>query len=91
MNTNFHYALLFRFQNPTVELKTICEEFLGLKPATASQRAKACDLPFPTFKLLDSERAPTMINIQDLAEHMEKKYLEAEKDYQSVQIHQLNR
>ncbi|MEJ6080800.1 pyocin activator PrtN family protein [Vibrio sp. 1-Bac 57] len=86
MNTNFRFALYVRFQSPTVELKVISQEFLGLRPATAMQRAKAGSLPFPTFKLLDSERAPTLVNIDDLAKHMTAKYQQAEEEYQSVQL-----
>jgi hypothetical protein len=64
MNTNF--ALLARFQTPVIELKKVCEEFFGIKPKTAEQKAKGCDFSIPTFKLRDSERSPTLIKIEDL-------------------------
>lgn len=65
MNTNF--ALLARFESPTVELKQISQEFFSITPKTTEQRAKACDFPFPTFKLRESERSSTLIKIEDLA------------------------
>jgi len=60
---NMTFALLARFETPAVPLKEICKEFLGITPKTAEQKAKACDLPFPTFKTRDSERSPTLVNV----------------------------
>ena len=47
MNTRF--ALLARFENPTVELKQISQEFFGITPKTAEQKAKGCDFPRSYF------------------------------------------
>lgn len=82
MNTTF--ALLARFESPTVELKAVCQEFFGITPKTAEQRAKACDFPVPTFKLRDSERSPTLIKVEDLAAYIDKKYEQAKRDWLSV-------
>ena len=82
MNTKF--ALLARFENPTVELKKISQEFFGITPKTAEQRAKACDFPVPTFKLRDSERSPSLIKIEDLAAYIDKRHSEATQDWLSV-------
>lgn len=79
------FALLARFESPLIPLELICEEFLGLKPKTAESKAKACTLPFPTLKLRNSERSPTMVKVEDLAAHIEKKYEESQKEWQSVQ------
>lgn len=57
MNTTF--ALLARFESPTVELKQVCQEFFGITPKTAEQRAKACDFPF----------LPSSFAIQSVALH----------------------
>lgn len=85
MNTNF--ALLARFESPVVELKEISEEMLGLKPKSAESMAKACSLPFPTFKLRDSERSPTMVKVEDLAAYLDERYAAAQKEWESVQTH----
>jgi len=82
MNTNF--ALLARFQTPVIELKNICEEFFGIKPKTAEQKVKGCDFPIPTFKLRDSERSPTLIKVEDLANYIDKRYAEAENEWKQV-------
>ncbi|ELI0636737.1 pyocin activator PrtN family protein [Vibrio harveyi] len=82
MNTNF--ALLARFESPTVELRQVCQEFFGITPKTAEQRAKACDFPIPTFKLRDSERSPTLVKIEDLANHIDRQYEQAKNEWLSV-------
>ncbi|CAH6873427.1 Pyocin activator protein PrtN [Vibrio chagasii] len=81
---NMHFALLARFESPTVELKAVSQEFFGITPKTAEQKAKACDFPVPTFKLRDSERSPTLIKVKDLAMYIEKRYELAKTDWQSV-------
>ncbi|CAK1946717.1 MULTISPECIES: pyocin activator PrtN family protein [Vibrio] len=81
---NMHFALLARFESPTVELKAVSQEFFGITPKTAEQKAKACDFPVPTFKLRDSERSPTLIRVEDLAMYIEKRYELAKTDWQSV-------
>lgn len=82
MNTQF--ALLARFGSPTIELKVICQEFFGITPKTAEQKAKACDFPVPTFKLRDSERSPTLIKIEDLALYIDQRYKVASDEWKSV-------
>ncbi|MHA2769202.1 pyocin activator PrtN family protein [Vibrio harveyi] len=84
MNTNF--ALLARFESPTVELKQISQEFFGITPKTAEQRAKARNFPIPTFKLRDSERSPTLVKIEDLANHIDRQYEQAKNEWQSVNV-----
>lgn len=78
------FALLARFETPAVPLKEICQEFLGIEPKTAEQKAKACDLPFPTFKLRESERSPTLVNISDLGEFLNKQYSDARQEWEQV-------
>jgi len=82
MNTNF--ALLARFETPVIELKTVCEEFFGIKPKTAEQKVKGCDFPIPTFKLRNSERSPTLIKVEDLAAYIDKCYTEAKTEWHQV-------
>lgn len=84
MNTSF--ALLARFESPTVDLKDVCDEFFGITVKTAEQRVKACDFPVPTFKLRDSKRCPTLIKVEDLAAYIDEQYAKAKEEWQSVQV-----
>jgi len=83
MNTQF--ALLARFESPTVRLKDISEEFFGYTPKTAEDKAKGQDLPVPTFKLRNSERSPTLVNIKDLAAFIDKQHALAKSDWDLIQ------
>jgi len=78
------FALLARFETPAVPLKDICQEFLGINPKTAEQKAKACDLPFPTFKTRNSERSPTLVNVADLGDYLNDQYSLGRKEWERV-------
>ena len=82
---NISFALLARFESPTVELKVICDEFFGYTPKTAEQKAKAQALPIPTFKLRDSERSPSLVNVADLATYVEQRYRESKSEWNVIQ------
>ncbi|WP_162047283.1 pyocin activator PrtN family protein [Vibrio taketomensis] len=82
MNTQF--ALLARYGNTLVELKEVSKEFFGITARTAEQRAKVCDFPIPTFKLRDSERSPSFVRIEDLANYIDQRYEEAKLEWSSV-------
>ncbi|WP_114787332.1 pyocin activator PrtN family protein [Vibrio tetraodonis] len=75
---NVSFALL-ALHGPTIALNEICVDYLGITPKTANQRAKAANLPFPTFKLRDSERAPYMVDTSELASYLESQ-MKAAKD-----------
>lgn len=83
MNTNF--ALLARFESPTVNLKDVCEEFFGIKINTAMMKIKAKEFPVPTFKLMAEQRCPTFIKVEDLAAYIDKQHAEAKEQWQSAQ------
>ncbi len=85
MNTLF--ALLARFERTEIPLEDISLEFLGITPRTARQRANAAMLPFPTFKVRDSEKAPHLVRAQDLSEYIDKRYAQAREEWESVNLH----
>ena len=68
---NISFALLAKFESPIIPLKDICQEYFGISPKTAEMKAKAQSLPVPTFKLRDSERAPTFVHVNDLASYID--------------------
>ena len=47
---NMTFALLACFQKPAVPLKEVCQEYLGLLPKTAEQKAKAGTLQLKLSK-----------------------------------------
>ena len=70
MNTAF--ALLARFESPTVKLEDICDEFFGMGRDKAYQRAALNELPIPTFRASESQKAPVMVHVDDLAKLLDE-------------------
>ncbi|KQN46668.1 pyocin activator protein PrtN [Serratia sp. Leaf50] len=69
MNTTF--LLMAEFETATIALSDVAERYFGMKPATAEVKASRGQFPVPTFRANDSQKAPRMIHIQDLAEHLD--------------------
>lgn len=82
MNTQF--ALLARFESPTIPLKAVCVEFFGMQPKSAEAKAKCGQFPIPTFKMRDSERSPTLVHIEDLAKHIDTQLKKAREEWAQV-------
>ncbi|AST68985.1 pyocin activator protein PrtN [Kosakonia cowanii] len=60
------------FETASIPLSYVCEKYFGMKPATADKKAALGQLPLPTFRAGESQKAPRMIHIQDLADYIEK-------------------
>lgn len=70
MNTVF--LLMAEFQTATIALADVSERYFGMKPATAEKKAVLGQFPVPTFRANDSQKAPRMMHIQDLADHLDE-------------------
>ncbi|AMC33141.1 pyocin activator PrtN family protein [Janthinobacterium sp. B9-8] len=84
MNTTF--LLMAQYSKPIVQLKEIAEEYLGLTPREAQREANMNRLPIPTFRLRDSQKAPLMIHIKDLATHIDTTLAVARVQWNKSQI-----
>ncbi|WP_082300983.1 pyocin activator PrtN family protein [Photorhabdus luminescens] len=78
MNTTF--LLMAEFETATIPLSDIAERYLGMKPATAEQKASLGLLPLPTFRCNDSQKSPRMVHVSDLAELIDKKRKESKDE-----------
>jgi hypothetical protein len=63
--------LLAVYRTPTVELSRICDQYLGLNPENAGKRAALKQLPFPAFRVRESNKAPYLVHVRDLARHID--------------------
>jgi len=82
MNTIF--ALGLQYGKAVIDLKDVCDDVFGVKIKTAEQQIKALTFPIVTFKLRDSERCPTQIHIEDLANYIDECRTKAQEEWQSV-------
>jgi hypothetical protein len=70
----------------SVPLASISETYFNLAPKAAYQRAHTNELPVPTFRLSPSRKAPLMVNIKDLADHIDKTSDAARESWVKSQI-----
>ncbi len=63
--------LLAVHRGVTVELSRICDQYLGLNAENAGKQAALKQLPFPVFRVRDSQKAPYLVHVRDLARHID--------------------
>lgn len=83
MNTTF--ALLARFETPTVKLEDICAEFFGMSKEKAYERASVNALPVPTFRATDSQKSPRLVHIEDLGRLLDAQRSKANEEWKRSQ------
>ncbi|MGL4604174.1 MAG: pyocin activator PrtN family protein [Iodobacter sp.] len=61
-----------------------CSSFFGINEAELKKRAVLNTLPIPTFATRDSQKAPRVIYIEDLAKYIDKRREEAQTEWQKM-------
>lgn len=77
--------LLALHRAPAVCLDAICEGYLSMNRETARAAAALNRLPFPTFRLHESRKAPVMVKVSDLAAHIDGVHRCAQREWQHSQ------
>jgi hypothetical protein len=83
MNSTY-FALMSEFGSGTVPLTEVCEKYFGLNEAQAQRRARNHQLPLSTFRGAKSQKSPILVNISDLAKHLDHMRSVAEKEFIAV-------
>jgi hypothetical protein len=78
------FLLMAEYESATVPLSNVCEKYFGMKPATAERKAWQNQLPIPTFRAGDSQKAPRLIHISDLADYIDKQRQESREVHQAI-------
>ena len=65
--TDTEIMLLAVHRAPAVPLSDICEKYLNLQPKQANEKARLRTLPIPAWRLTESQKAPFMVRLADLA------------------------
>ncbi|MGB5118834.1 MAG: pyocin activator PrtN family protein [Providencia rettgeri] len=81
MNTVF--LLMAEFETSQIPLSIVAEKFLNLTPSYADRQATLGKLPFPTYRD-DSQKAPRMVHISDLAEWIDSRRNEARSEFNDI-------
>ncbi|MCP1290899.1 pyocin activator protein PrtN [Chromobacterium haemolyticum] len=80
------FLLMAQYERPVLKLDDICEEYFGLSPAEARRRANLNTLPVPTMRLAESQKAPVMVHIDDLAQFIDKQRQSAKESWERSQL-----
>ncbi|GEK08326.1 pyocin activator PrtN family protein [Pseudoalteromonas peptidolytica] len=68
-----------------IPLEDLALKVLGMSVNTAKRKAKSNELPFPAVKLNDSQKAPYLVHIQDLAAYIENQCSSARIEWGKAQ------
>lgn len=69
-----------------VDLFEIGPKYLGITEKTKlSFKARNGQLPFPAFKADKSQKAPWLVSLEDLAQHLDHQKNLAKQDWQQMQ------
>jgi hypothetical protein len=78
---NTAFALLARFESPTVKLEDICAEYFGMDKDKAYQLANLNNLPVPTFRA-GSQKSPRLVHVDDLAKWLDEQRAAARAEWE---------
>lgn len=81
---NTLYLLMAEFNSAMIPLEAVAAKYFGLQPAKAKVKAALQQLPVPTFRAADSQKAPWLIAASDLADHLDTQRAKAEKDWRRL-------
>jgi hypothetical protein len=88
-NDNFsltHTILLEQFGSVIIPVEELAESYLHLARRTALNRAKTHSLPFPCFRLGDSNKSPFVVHLNDLVEFIDRRVAEERRVWKAFQI-----
>lgn len=86
MATDTEVMLLALHRSPVVPLASICETWFGLGEPEARRRAALNTLPVPTFRGVDSNKAPLLVHVRDLARLADERAAAAADHWQRSQV-----
>jgi len=84
--TKTELALLATYRTPAVRLNDVCLEYRNLDVRRANRLASLNRLEFPTFRLHDSQRAPRMVALGELAKFIDERAADAQRSWATSQV-----
>lgn len=78
MNTMF--LLMAEYEKSNIPLSEIAERYLGMRPSTAEQKAAEGKLPIATFRVGNTQKAPRLVHVEDLANLIDQRRKEAKSE-----------
>lgn len=82
MNTLF--LLMAEFGQADVPLEVVAKKYFNLEKKEAYARAKLRSLPVPAYRAIDSQKAPWLVSVADLAAYLDKQRAQARDEWQRM-------
>ncbi len=76
------FLLMAQYNSATVKLSDICATYFGMSVQAANRMASLNKLPIASFRLGNSQKSPRLVHLQDLADYIDKKREEANRQWQ---------
>ena len=70
---------------PFIPLEEVAKTYLGLTAGTAKRKARLNDLPFPVFRLGNSQKSPWLVDFNHLAAYVERIATESQREWRRMQ------
>lgn len=85
-NPDLAFSLSTKFNHaPLIPVADVADEFLGLTPNTAKRKARNNELPFPVFRLSDSQKAPWLVTFEHFVAYVERVSKDSHEDWYRLQ------
>lgn len=84
MNTMF--LLMAEFETSDIPLEKIAEKYLGISPELANRKANAGKLKIPSYRAVDSNKAPRLVHVKDLADYLDGRRAAAREEFRQVNL-----
>lgn len=81
---NTVYLLMAEFNSAVIPVEAVSAKYFGLQPTIAKAKAARQQLPVPTFRAADSQKAPWLIALADLADYLDTQRAKAQHDWKRV-------
>ncbi|WP_440517396.1 pyocin activator PrtN family protein [Serratia sarumanii] len=81
---NRMFLLMAEFETSDIPLEKIAEKYLGISIELANKRANAGKLPIPSFRAVDSNKAPRLVHVKDLADYLDQRTAAAREEFKQV-------
>ena len=79
------YLLMAEFGSAAVPLDAVAKKYFGLEIPQAKVKAKRQQLPVPVYRTSDSQKAPWLISVVDLADYLDSQREKAKIDWVRLQ------
>lgn len=84
--THTELTLLALHRSPAIRLDSICTAYMNLTPKRAEVLASLNTLGIPTFRMRDSQKAPRLVLVSDLAAFMDERSAKAREQWETSQV-----